>query len=123
MENVYSTIEEALEELRKGKIIVVSDDENRENEGDLICAAEFATAENINFMAVYAKGLICMPMSRDITNKLSLNQMVSKNTDNHETAFTVSIDHIDTATGISAVERSITALKVSDEVLRFRVFI
>lgn len=115
MENVYSTIEEALEDLRKGKIIVVSDDEDRENEGDLICAAEFATAENINFMAVYAKGLICMPMSRDITNKLSLNQMVSKNTDNHETAFTVSIDHIDTTTGISAVERSITALKVSDE--------
>lgn len=115
MENVYSTIEEALEDLRNGKIIIVSDDEDRENEGDLICAAEFATTENINFMATYAKGLICMPMSRDITNKLNLNQMVTKNTDNHETAFTVSIDHVDTTTGISAVERSITALKVVDE--------
>lgn len=115
MENVYSTIDEALEDLRNGKIIIVSDDEDRENEGDLICAAEFATTENINFMATYAKGLICMPMSRDITNKLNLNQMVTKNTDNHETAFTVSIDHVDTTTGISAVERSITALKVVDE--------
>lgn len=115
MENVYSTIDEALEDLRNGKIIVVSDDEDRENEGDLICAAEFATTENINFMATYAKGLICMPMSKEITNKLNLNQMVTKNTDNHETAFTVSIDHIETTTGISAVERSITALKVIDE--------
>ena len=115
MENIYSTIDEALEDLRNGKIIVVSDDEDRENEGDLICAAEFATTENINFMATYAKGLICMPMSKEITNKLNLNQMVTKNTDNHETAFTVSIDHIETTTGISAVERSITALKVVDE--------
>ena len=115
MQNVYSTIDEALEDLRNGKIIIVSDDEDRENEGDLICAAEFATTENINFMATYAKGLICMPMSKEITNKLNLNQMVTKNTDNHETAFTVSIDHIDTTTGISAVERSITALKVVDE--------
>ncbi|TXJ43260.1 bifunctional 3,4-dihydroxy-2-butanone-4-phosphate synthase/GTP cyclohydrolase II [Brachyspira pilosicoli] len=115
MENIYSTIDEALEDLRNGKIIIVSDDEDRENEGDLICAAEFATTENINFMATYAKGLICMPMSKEITNKLNLNQMVTKNTDNHETAFTVSIDHIDTTTGISAVERSITALKVVDE--------
>ena len=115
MENIYSTIDEAVEDLRNGKIIIVSDDEDRENEGDLICAAEFATTENINFMATYAKGLICMPMSKEITNKLNLNQMVTKNTDNHETAFTVSIDHVDTTTGISAVERSITALKVIDE--------
>ena len=115
MENVYSTIDEALEDLRNGKIIIVSDDEDRENEGDLICAAEFATTENIIFMATYAKGLICMPMSKEITNKLNLNQMVTKNTDNHETAFTVSIDHVETTTGISAVERSITALKVIDE--------
>ena len=115
MENVYSTIDEALEDLRNGKIIIVSDDEDRENEGDLICAAEFATTENINFMATYAKGLICMPMSKEITNKLNLNQMVTKNTDNHETAFTVSIDHVETTTGISAVERSITALKVINE--------
>lgn len=115
MENIYSTIDEALEDLRNGKIIIVSDDEDRENEGDLICAAEFATTENMNFMATYAKGLICMPMSKEITNKLNLNQMVTKNTDNHETAFTVSIDHVDTTTGISAVERPITALKVIDE--------
>lgn len=115
MENIYSTIDEALEDLRNGKIIIVSDDEDRENEGDLICAAEFATTENINFMATYAKGLICMPMNKEITNKLNLAQMVTKNTDNHETAFTVSIDHVDTTTGISAVERSITALKVIDE--------
>ena len=115
MENVYSTIDEALEDLKKGKLILVSDDEDRENEGDLICAAEFATTENVNFMAAYAKGLICMPMSKEMTNRLNLNQMVSKNTDNHETAFTVSIDHVETTTGISAVERSITALKVIDE--------
>lgn len=115
MENIYNTIDEALDDLKKGKMIIVSDDEDRENEGDLICAAEFATTENINFMATYAKGLICMPMSKEITEKLSLNQMVQKNTDNHETAFTVSIDHIDTSTGISAIERSITALKVVDD--------
>ena len=115
MNDIYNTIEEALEDLKKGKIIIVTDDEDRENEGDLICAAEFATTENINFMATYAKGLICMPMSKEITEKLSLNQMVQKNTDNHETAFTVSIDHIETTTGISAIERSITALKVVDD--------
>lgn len=115
MENIYNTIDEALDDLKKGKMIIVSDDEDRENEGDLICAAEFATTENINFMATYAKGLICMPMSQEITEKLSLNQMVQKNTDNHETAFTVSIDHIETTTGISAIERSITALKVVDD--------
>ncbi|MGV8906917.1 MAG: bifunctional 3,4-dihydroxy-2-butanone-4-phosphate synthase/GTP cyclohydrolase II [Acetobacterium sp.] len=107
----FNTIEEALEELKQGKIIVVTDDEDRENEGDLICAAEFATTENVNFMATYAKGLICMPMSKKLVKKLDLGQMVSVNTDNHETAFTVSIDHVDTTTGISAQERSITALK------------
>nr|WP_315021634.1 bifunctional 3,4-dihydroxy-2-butanone-4-phosphate synthase/GTP cyclohydrolase II [uncultured Aminipila sp.] len=111
----YNTIEEALEALRQGKMIVVTDAEDRENEGDLICAAEFATTENVNFMAVHAKGLICMPMSKDMVSKLGLHQMVSKNTDNHETAFTVSIDHIDTTTGISAVERSITAMKAVEE--------
>ena len=115
MENIYNTIEEALEDLKKGKIIIVTDDEDRENEGDLICAAEFATTENINFMATYAKGLICMPMNKYFTDKLLLNQMVQKNTDNHETAFTVSIDYIETTTGISAIERSITALKVVDD--------
>ena len=107
---VFHTIEEALEDLRRGKIILVTDDEDRENEGDFICAAQFATTENINFMATHGKGLICMPMSEEYVEKLKLPQMVENNTDNHETAFTVSIDHITTMTGISAVERSITAL-------------
>lgn len=106
-----NTIEEAIEDIRNGKIVLVIDDPDRENEGDCICAAEFATTANINFMATYAKGLICMPMSEELTEKLGLNQMVEKNTDNHETAFTVSIDHVDTTTGISAAERSITAIK------------
>ena len=106
-----STIEEALEELQQGHIIVVIDDPERENEGDLICAARFATPDNINFMATYGKGLICMPMSEVYTKRLDLNQMVTYNTDNHHTAFTVSIDHISTTTGISAVERSVTAMK------------
>ena len=106
----FHTIKEALEDLRQGKLILVTDDPDRENEGDFICAAEFATTENINFMAVHGKGLICMPMSEEYVEKLKLPQMVENNTDNHETAFTVSIDHITTTTGISAVERSITAL-------------
>ena len=107
----YSTIEEALFELQKGRKIIVTDDEDRENEGDFICAAEFATTENVNFMAKYGKGLICMPMGEEICRRLELPQMVVKNTDNHETAFTVSIDHISTGTGISAEERSVTAMK------------
>ena len=94
---------------------MVTDDEDRENEGDLICAAEFATTENVNFMASQAKGLICMPMSKEFTQKLGLPQMVEQNTDNHATAFTVSIDHIDTTTGISAYERSVTALKCVED--------
>lgn len=106
----FHTIEEALKDLRKGKIILVTDDPERENEGDFICAAEFATTENINFMATYGKGLICMPMSEEYVKKLKIPQMVESNTDNHETAFTVSIDHVTTSTGISAAERSITAL-------------
>ena len=106
----FHTIKEALEDLRRGKIILVTDDEDRENEGDFICVAQFATTENINFMATHGKGLICMPMSEEYVEKLKLPQMVENNTDNHETAFTVSIDHITTTTGISAVERSITAL-------------
>jgi 3,4-dihydroxy 2-butanone 4-phosphate synthase/GTP cyclohydrolase II len=115
MENKFNTIEEAIEDLRNGKMIIVVDDPDRENEGDLICAAEFATTENVNFMASYAKGLICMPMSKELTHKLKLNQMVTENTDNHCTAFTVSIDHVDTTTGISAVERSITAMKLVED--------
>ena len=115
MEEQFNTIEEALEDLRAGKIILVTDDANRENEGDMICAAEFATQENINFMACHAKGLICTPMSSKIAAKLGLPQMVSENTDNHCTAFTVSIDHADTTTGISAAERSYTMMKCADD--------
>lgn len=105
----FDTVEQALEELKRGKIILVTDDEGRENEGDFICAAEFATTENLNFMATYGKGLICMPMSKEICEKLKLPQMVTDNTDNHETAFTVSIDYAGTTTGISAEERGMTA--------------
>lgn len=106
----FHTVEDALEDLKKGKIILVTDDPDRENEGDFICAAEFATTENVNFMATHGKGLICMPMSAEYVKKLRIPQMVQQNTDNHETAFTVSIDHVKTTTGISAAERSITAM-------------
>ncbi len=111
----FSTIEEALEALRQGEIILCTDDPDRENEGDFICAAEFATTENVNFMAVHGKGLICMPMSIDICKKLQFPQMVIENTDNHETAFTVSIDHAETTTGISAEERGFTARMCVDD--------
>ena len=111
----FHTIEQALEDLRQGKLILVTDDPDRENEGDLICAAEFATTENVNFMATHGKGLICMPMSEEYVRKLRFPQMVQYNTDNHETAFTVSIDHVSTTTGISAAERSVTALKCVEE--------
>lgn len=110
----YSTVEEAIADLRAGKIIMVSDDEDRENEGDLICAAQFATPENVNVMASRAKGLICMPMSQSLALRLGLYPMVAENTDNHGTAFTVSIDHVSTTTGISAFERSVTAIKCVD---------
>lgn len=111
----FSTIEEALEELKQGNVILVTDDEDRENEGDFICAAEFATTANVNLMATYGKGLICMPMGEELVQKLCLPQMVTQNTDNHETAFTVSIDHVNTTTGISAAERSITAMKCVED--------
>ena len=111
----FNTIEEALEDLRLGKIILCTDDPDRENEGDFICAAEHATTENVNFMAVHGKGLICMPMSSYYCQKLQLPQMVDYNTDNHCTAFTVSIDHVDTTTGISAQERGYTARMCVDE--------
>ena len=107
---MFDSVETCLEALRQGEIILVTDDADRENEGDCICAAEFATTDNVNFMATYAKGLICMPMSAAWCRKLELPQMVGQNTDNHQTAFTVSIDHVSTTTGISAAERSQTAL-------------
>lgn len=115
MAKKIGTVEEALEAIRQGKVVLVIDDPDRENEGDLICAAEFATQENVNLMASEAKGLICMPMSGELCDKLELEQMVANNTDNHCTAFTVSIDHVDTTTGISAAERSYTALKVVED--------
>ena len=114
MEYQFNTIEEALEELRAGHLILTIDDPDRENEGDLICAAQFATTENVNFMATHAKGLICTPMSEQVALRLGLEQMVKVNTDNHHTAFTVSIDHVDTTTGISAEERGFTCRKCAD---------
>ena len=102
MEQQYCTVEEALDELRAGRIIITIDDPDRENEGDMICAAQFATTENVNFMAVHAKGLICTPMSEAVAERLGLEQMVKVNTDNHQTTFTVSVDHVNTTTGISA---------------------
>lgn len=114
MQQKYNTVPEALEDLRAGKIILVTDEPDRENEGDMICAGEFATKENINFMASHAKGLICTPMSAKVAARLGLPQMVAENTDNHSTAFTVSIDHMDTSTGISAAERSHTIIKCAD---------
>lgn len=111
MEYEYNTVEEVLEDLKAGKIVLVTDDPDRENEGDMICAAEFATQENINFMASYAKGLICTPMSSELADKLGLPPMVLENTDNHSTAFTIAIDHVNTTTGISAAERSYTMMQ------------
>ena len=109
-----NTVEEVIEDLRAGKLIVCIDDPDRENEGDLICAAQFATTENVNFMAKYARGLICTPMSEAVAARLGLEQMVKVNTDNHGTAFTVSIDHVSTTTGISAEERGLTCRRCAD---------
>lgn len=111
----FATVEEAIEEIRQGHMIVVVDDEDRENEGDIICAAATLTPEQINFMATYAKGLICTPIIGERLEELKIGQMVSKNTDNHETAFTVSIDGIDTETGISAFERCQTIKLMLDK--------
>ena len=111
----FSTVDEALEDLKNGKIILVAYDEDSENEGDMICAAEYATTENVNFMATHAKGLICMPMSEEICRRLQFPQMVTDNTDNHETAFTVSVDYVETTTGISAKERGLTARKCVED--------
>ena len=111
----FDKIEDILEDLRQGKNVVMIDDEDRENEGDVICAAQFATLENVNFMAKWARGLICMPMSAEYVQKLGLKPMVANNTDNHCTAFTESVDHVDTTTGISAYERAYTARKMVED--------
>lgn len=108
-------VKEAIEALKNNEIILVTDDEDRENEGDMICAGENITGEMINIMATYAKGLICTPIGKDVARNLALKPMVKENTDNHETAFTVSIDHIDTSTGISAFERADTIRALANE--------
>ncbi|MDO5336295.1 MAG: bifunctional 3,4-dihydroxy-2-butanone-4-phosphate synthase/GTP cyclohydrolase II [Eubacteriales bacterium] len=115
MNHSYHTIEQALRDLRAGKIILVTDDEDRENEGDFICAAQYATQENINFMACHARGLICTPMSAELAHRLGLPPMTPENTDNHSTAFTVSVDHVNTTTGISAAERAYTMMECAKE--------
>ncbi|CAM2848078.1 bifunctional 3,4-dihydroxy-2-butanone-4-phosphate synthase/GTP cyclohydrolase II [Hathewaya histolytica] len=111
----FNTIEEAINDIKKGKMVIVIDDPDRENEGDLLMSAEKVTGEAINFMARYGRGLICMPMEEGILKKLNINPMVEDNTDNHETAFTVSVDHIDTTTGISAFERALTIQKLLED--------
>jgi len=110
----FNSIDEAIEDLKAGKIIVVIDDEDRENEGDLLMAAEMVTPEAINFMAKYGRGLICMPVTRERLSELGISTMVERNTDSHQTAFTVSIDALETTTGISAAERATTIKKVLD---------
>ncbi|MBP3235076.1 MAG: bifunctional 3,4-dihydroxy-2-butanone-4-phosphate synthase/GTP cyclohydrolase II [Eubacterium sp.] len=115
MSDKLNSIEEILEDMKIGKPVIIMDDENRENEGDIIFAAEFASTENVNLMAKYARGLICMPMDESYSDKYNLPQMCIVNTDNHTTAFSVSVDHVDTTTGISAVERGLTARKFADD--------
>lgn len=112
--NRFNTIEEALEDIKAGKMIIVVDDEDRENEGDLLMAAEKVTAEAINFMAKYGRGLICLPVTGERLKELNIHHMIEKNTDSHQTAFTVSVDAIETTTGISAQERALTVLKLID---------
>lgn len=108
----FNSIEEGLKDIKEGKLVIIVDDEGRENEGDLVIPAEMATGENINFMIKYARGLVCAPVEEEIAVKLGLNPMVERNTDNHETAFTVAIDHKETTTGISAFERAYTINKL-----------
>lgn len=115
MEIKFDSIEQALKDFKNGKMVLVVDDENRENEGDLIAPAQFVTPKIMNFMATYAKGLICMPMAGSLIDKMALPQMVTNNTDNHETAFTVTVDHVDTTTGISAYERALTVKKMTED--------
>ncbi len=114
MSYTLNTIEEVIEDLKAGKPVIIVDDESRENEGDLVVAAEFATRETINFIIKEARGLLCTPMLERDLLRLGIPQMVEKNTDNHETAFTVSVDHMDTTTGISPEERAVTMQKLID---------
>lgn len=112
---MFHTIEEAIEELKAGKVVIVSDNEDRENEGDFVVLAEKATPDAINFMATHGRGLICTTITGELAEKLSLHPMVGENTDQHGTAFTVSVDHKNTTTGISAFERSLTILELLKE--------
>ena len=105
---MFNTIEEAIEDIKQGKMIIMVDDEDSENEGDIIFAAEIVNHQAINFMVTHARGLVCMPVIGERLDELGINQMVRHNTDNHETAFTVSVDHRSTGTGISAQERALT---------------
>lgn len=108
MGHKLNTIEEVLEDMKVGKPVIIVDDEKRENEGDLVIAAEFATMETINFMVKEARGIVCTPMLAADLERLGIDQMVEKNTDNHETAFTVTVDHVTTTTGVSPYERALT---------------
>lgn len=108
----FNNIEEAIDDIKKGKMIVVVDDENRENEGDLVMAADLVTSEAVNFMTKYGRGLICVPMEKRRLDDLNIQQMVINNTDPKGTAFTVSVDAIETTTGISAHERALTIKKL-----------
>ena len=114
MSYTLNSIEEVIEDLKAGKPVIIVDDESRENEGDLVLAAEFATRETVNFIIKEARGLLCTPMLEEDLIRLGIYQMVEKNTDNHETAFTVSVDHVDTTTGISPEERAVTMQKLID---------
>ncbi|NLM58516.1 MAG: bifunctional 3,4-dihydroxy-2-butanone-4-phosphate synthase/GTP cyclohydrolase II [Clostridium sp.] len=110
----FDTIEAAIEDIRLGKMIVVVDDEDRENEGDLLMAAEKVTPESINFMATYGRGLICAPITEERARELNLDLMVHENTEHMRTSFTVSVDHISSTTGISAFERAKTIKELSN---------
>lgn len=110
----FNTIEEALEEIRQGRMIVVVDDEDRENEGDLLMAAEEVTPESVNFMATYGKGMICSPLTEDRARQLELGLMVERNTESMKTAFTVTVDHKSSTTGISAFERANTIKELTN---------
>lgn len=112
---MFNTVLEAIEDIRNGKMVIVVDDENRENEGDLICAGEHTTPENVNFMIKHARGLVCTAISKEIADRLNLSPMVTNNTDRNGTAFTYSIDYMDTTTGISAFERSLSIMKMMED--------
>lgn len=114
---MFNTINEALTDLKQGKVVIVCDDENRENEGDFVGLAEFVTPDMINLMITHGRGLVCMPITKKYAEDLELNDMVLRNTDNHQTAFTVSIDHVSNSTGISTFDRATTIQKtISDGV-------